>query len=317
MTFLSNYREDWTKLVIASFLLCLVFSIGALAQTDADQTLDDEAVSALIGQLKDGLSDMVEESELAAITEKWGAHEDLAGKSKAAILKLLFADFKSVRKDKETQDNVWSLWVKDDGPNTEAEPTPKPSITPNPSITPDPGVGEMTAVFRIEDEKSNLAIYAERRERWCVEYCKKETNCQGHIMNSYVGDCVYERFGHGTIYNLVEFPGDWIFEPAGDGYYYIVSPRAGRALVAGDNADNNIYLQEPKGRDNAKWKLFNVGLGPKKFYIIDKKHGLAIVAGDNPDGKLHHQAPNGRKNAIWNITLLRGTKDIPKQLKVN
>ena len=86
------------------------------------------------------------------------------------------------------------------------------------------------------------------------------------------------------------------------------------AIVAGDVADNNLYLQAPNGRDNAKWKL--VPLGNNKFHIIDKKHGLALVGGDKADGKIYHQAPNGRANAIWNITLVSGNKDIPKEIKV-
>ena len=109
--------------------------------------------------------------------------------------------------------------------------------------------------------------------------------------------------------------GNWKFEPAGDGYYYIFNSFVNKAIVAGDNADNNIYFQDPNGRDNAKWKL--VPLGNNKFHITDKKHGRSLVAGDHADGNIYHQVSNGRRIAIWHITLLYGDLNIPKEIKVN
>jgi len=100
-----------TKLAIALVLLCAAFSFSAMAQDNSNEPLDAEAVSALIGELKEGLPNLIDdEAQVEAIAEKWNAREDLAGKSKAQILKMLFADVKSVAEDKETQDNIWKSW---------------------------------------------------------------------------------------------------------------------------------------------------------------------------------------------------------------
>ena len=110
--------------------------------------------------------------------------------------------------------------------------------------------------------------------------------------------------------------GNWRFEPAGDGYYYIFSvdlPKVG--LVGGDSDQNDIHLTAPDGREEAIWRL--EPLGNNKFHIVCKTSGWVIVAGDNADGHVYHQAARGRRNAVWTITLLSGNENIPKEYKVN
>ena len=85
---------------------------SAVPQATPEETLDDEAVSALIDELKGGLSDQIEDEDQAtAITDKWDAHEDLAGKTRQQILNLLFADVKSIVEDKKAQDSIWHAWT--------------------------------------------------------------------------------------------------------------------------------------------------------------------------------------------------------------
>jgi CspA family cold shock protein len=123
---------NWTKLAIALVLMCLGFSFSAMAQNTSNDPLDAEAVSALIQELSDGLPDLIEdEAQVTAITEKWEARKDLAGKTKAQILNLLFADVKSVIEDKDTQDNIWKNWV-EEGKSEEETPveTPQKPVTP-------------------------------------------------------------------------------------------------------------------------------------------------------------------------------------------
>lgn len=82
-------------------------------QPKPEVQLNAEAVTALLDKLKEGLPDLIDdEAQVEAISEKWDAREDLVGKPKAQILKMLFADVRSVIKDKETQDNIWSNWMK-------------------------------------------------------------------------------------------------------------------------------------------------------------------------------------------------------------
>ena len=96
MNLIFNKRINWTRLVIASLLMCVMLSFAAMAQSNSNQRLDAEAVSALIAELKDGLANLIDDEDtVTAITEKWDAREDLAGKTKSQILSLLFADVKT------------------------------------------------------------------------------------------------------------------------------------------------------------------------------------------------------------------------------
>lgn len=126
---------SWTKLVLALLLICVIFSFAAMARTQHEAPLDADAVSALIDELKDGLANQIEDEDTVnAITEKWDAHEDLAGKTKSQILKILFADVKSVVADKQTQDSIWASWANQEtsaAPAVEA-PAPPPVKAPAP-----------------------------------------------------------------------------------------------------------------------------------------------------------------------------------------
>lgn len=125
-------RNNWTKLKIASLVMCLVFSFSAAAQTKDDQPLDAEAVSALVDELKEGLPEFInDEEKVTAITEKWDAREDLAGKTRYEIIKLFRDDVDSVETDKKLVLRIWHKWVGvEEEPEVEArpEPTRKPQF---------------------------------------------------------------------------------------------------------------------------------------------------------------------------------------------
>ncbi len=82
-------------------------------------------------------------------------------------------------------------------------------------------------------------------------------------------------------------------------YFFLVDAKHGKALIAGDNYDNNVYHQPHNNRLNAQWRMEAACDG--YFYIYDRKHNKALVAGDNYDGKVYHQVPNGRLNAQWKL----------------
>lgn len=85
------------------------------------QTLDDDAVETLLDELKAALAPIVTDGEQAdAIIEKWDAREDLAGKTKEDILRLLFEDVKAVVSDVDTRQAIWDRWP----PKPAAKPLP-------------------------------------------------------------------------------------------------------------------------------------------------------------------------------------------------
>ncbi|MEP6903124.1 MAG: hypothetical protein ABJA66_15335 [Actinomycetota bacterium] len=159
-------KHIWTKLVVATLLMFGLFGFSAMAQDNSKQPLDDEAATALVNQLNEGLPDLIEdEARVAAITEKWDEHEDLAGKTKAQILNLLFADVKTVIGDKKTLDGIWSEWQ-----SAETEDEDKTVITPavQPSAQPKDYVAQMTELIsalngeKTGDEFEKLSLQFEK-----------------------------------------------------------------------------------------------------------------------------------------------------------
>jgi CspA family cold shock protein len=141
---------NWTKRAMALVLLGSMFSFIAMAQTKPEKPLAKAAADALVGELKEGLADLIEDEEaVAAIIEKWEAR-NLAGKTRTQILNLLFADVKSVVADKETLDGVWEDWQEVGLDEEEAEEetpvaTPqKPAPAPPPATAPAPPAEQST-----------------------------------------------------------------------------------------------------------------------------------------------------------------------------
>lgn len=134
----------WAKLVLALGLMCLTFSFGAMAQANVEKPLDKAAVSALLGELKAGLPDLTEdEDQINAITEKWAARKDLAGKTRPQILSLLFADVRSIIDDKETQDSIWKEWTGSEKSDEETPvKTPQTPTAQPPNTPPKPAVAD-------------------------------------------------------------------------------------------------------------------------------------------------------------------------------
>lgn len=150
----SQLKRVWT--VSALLTLCvaiIMIAVPAKASTSAavtmhlaaqERPLDEAAVSKLIEELEAGLPNHVEnEDEVNAIAEQWEAREDLVGKTRTQILGLLFADVKSVVKDKPTQDKIWQSWQGEEAesekpPLNPVEPPAKPANPPdNPSANPE------------------------------------------------------------------------------------------------------------------------------------------------------------------------------------
>jgi hypothetical protein len=80
----------------------------------------------------------------------------------------------------------------------------------------------------------------------------------------------------------------------------------GKALLAGDVANSNMYHQDRNGRANALFRF--IPAGACEFQIVDAKHNLALVAGDAYNAHVYHQQRRGqRPNARW--VLWRVEKD--------
>ncbi|HRI03158.1 MAG TPA: thiol-activated cytolysin family protein [Pyrinomonadaceae bacterium] len=129
--------------VVTSLLIAIGFSKTSVSTVVAklatpmpagtpEKPLTEDELSGLLDELKGGLTDLVgDEEKVTAITEKWDAREDLAGKTRKQVLGLLFADLRTVVTDKAVQNSVWAAW-------NQATPTdPETSTTDPPVQNPD------------------------------------------------------------------------------------------------------------------------------------------------------------------------------------
>ena len=78
----------------------------------------------------------------------------------------------------------------------------------------------------------------------------------------------------------------------------------GKALTAGNVADNHMYHQDRQGRDNALFRFRPAG--DCAFHVLDAKHNLGLVAGNVHDNNVYHQSPGDRPNARWEIWRVEG-----------
>ncbi len=133
-------RFNWTKVLIAFFLFCLMFNFSALAQTNLSEPLDEEGLGALAEKLKSALAEVVEDEETqTSITEKWDARmEKLVGKTAKQVVDLLLADVKSVIKDAEIVNQLKESFIaaaSESETTTPSEPSPKPPTQSNSDAT--------------------------------------------------------------------------------------------------------------------------------------------------------------------------------------
>ena len=101
----------WTNLTIGLMLLCAVFSFSAMAQADGGKPLDAKTLAALVAELKGVVArTATEPGESEMVARKWDTRRDLAGKTKLAVINLLFQDVKLSVKDSGTQYQISSMF---------------------------------------------------------------------------------------------------------------------------------------------------------------------------------------------------------------
>jgi len=83
---------------------------AAMSAIPAPTPLDKEGADALVQQLKDTLSDSIDDEDAVnSIAAKWDARI-LTGRTKKQLILMVFNDLKTVVTEKEKQDAVWASW---------------------------------------------------------------------------------------------------------------------------------------------------------------------------------------------------------------
>lgn len=123
---------NWTKSAVVLALLCAAFSFIAIAQTDTGKPLDAKTLAALVAELKGVVARTATQAgEAAMVARKWDARRDLAGKTKLAVINLLFEDVRSSVNDSGTQYQISSMFgmykiMPDDAFKSEASAAKEP-----------------------------------------------------------------------------------------------------------------------------------------------------------------------------------------------
>lgn len=99
--------NNWTKLLV---VLSLMFSV-CLSTTAQDKPMSAQALAGLITELKEVVSkNSPDKKDAQLVSAKWDKRKDLKGKTKSAVIGLLWVDVKSVIKDSGVQYQIYSIF---------------------------------------------------------------------------------------------------------------------------------------------------------------------------------------------------------------
>lgn len=117
--------NNWTKLGLILSLMVSV-CLSAMAQ---DKPMEAKALAALITEFKEVVSkNSPNKKDAQVISAKWDKRKDLNGKTKSAVIELLYDDVESAIKDSGVRYQIYSIFsfykhIPDKQANSEAETT--------------------------------------------------------------------------------------------------------------------------------------------------------------------------------------------------
>ena len=170
--------------LIAALFLCSIFSLSIFAQ---DNPLNSQQLTNLIAGLKGALQENLQVIEnkggvqYTAITQKWNARQDLAGKSKRQVVDLLYQDVKSVVTSSAMQyqiSQVFSFYkqMPDSQFSAKSSVTDKTNVPVKTSFT-DPRDGQVYGIKKLGNltwMKENLRFDVPDAS-WCFD--DNDENC--------------------------------------------------------------------------------------------------------------------------------------------
>lgn len=114
--------------LLAVLLLGSMLGSSVMAQTNSEQPLNAQALTALVGELKE----VVEKStpdpkEAASVSARWDGRVDLAGKTRKEVVNLLYGDVKAVVKDPGVLYQIYSMFSLYKRMPDDPQPTAPPS----------------------------------------------------------------------------------------------------------------------------------------------------------------------------------------------
>ncbi len=157
---------------------------------------------------------------------------------------------------------------------------------------------------------------------WRWEYV--ETGNDGyeyfHLWSRYKRQAIVAASANGWALNRIQSKDDsnlWRKEEIAPNIFRIINRKYGTALLAGDNFDNQVYLQFHNDRENAKWRLDEVDFDTQdgeysgvSFYLTNV--GVGKDLNSNPTGdQFRYEAAAAQTNAQWRIDPQPATANCP------
>ena len=97
--------------LLAMLLWCSLPGSSVRAQTNSDQPLNAQSLTALVGELKEVVAKATPDTkEAASISARWDMRTDLAGKTRKEVINLLYGDVKAVVKDSGALYQIYSMF---------------------------------------------------------------------------------------------------------------------------------------------------------------------------------------------------------------
>jgi hypothetical protein len=112
--FIKRELKNRLSLLVLPALLLLgpVFGSGVTAQKNSERPLETKAVAALVSELKEVVAKSgAAEKDAESVAQKWDQRRDLAGKTKSAVINLLYQDVKTVIHDSGVQYQIYSTFA--------------------------------------------------------------------------------------------------------------------------------------------------------------------------------------------------------------
>ena len=122
-------KKVLTFLSLSAVLLwCSMLGSSVMAQTNSDQPLDAKALAALVAELREVVAKATPDTqEAASVSARWDKRTDLAGKTRKAVINLLYQDVKAVIKDSGTLYQIYSIFSFYKRIPDDSQPTAPPS----------------------------------------------------------------------------------------------------------------------------------------------------------------------------------------------
>ncbi|HRI03157.1 MAG TPA: hypothetical protein PLL77_05405 [Pyrinomonadaceae bacterium] len=245
--------------------------------------LNEDEIDDLIGDLSDGLYDLLDDDDvIAIIVDKWIEREDLGGKTQSEALKLLFFDVRSVVTDKATQDEIWANWNENYGQGNNNDDDEAKKLVAEWLADAKKNEANYKAWFKIA--KMETGFNPERVAGFCFKMLSKDLDDKGcWSMASFRGLVAFfhiegDKTQDADLKRVTDF----------GKIVAACKPQDNCARLKADVVDKfeEFYFDDLAGQQRDKMSIMFKIIGTDNGYEPDKIGGFCLKQFNPPDGQL-------------------------------